>query len=283
MRSFSNFLLFEDILSNLPADSTLITSVANTLISPTVKLVEEDCGTLLGDIVDLNFEKEGLIELATGVPLTRARITQILHLGQYKAAVRNLHTCTSIGGVCRKCYAASHLGQTAPGINSQQNLDSLLNFANDIIVGNSTSLDIDLTVSDEDYDQAIVIQNGAVVTSGYSISGMTITFVTAPSYSDVFVVKFYRQTSEPLQGYLSKSYSGDLLGMKPLPTLPTIIRESLYTPLLPDGILSLMEMELHQFKAIPSTYIDYISKIHDRLERALFIIYLYAIFSNVQV
>lgn len=283
MRSFSNFLLFEDVLSNLPVDSTLLTSVASSIISPSIKVVEEDCGTLLGTFEETNFEKEGLIELATGDMLSRARITELISLSHYKVATRNLHSCISKDGICRKCFAASYLTKIAPDVNTQVRLESLLTYQNEIIAGDNTTNVKTLSLDKSEYDEVVVIKDGVILTSGYSILGNKITFTTTPTYSDVYVIRYYVETSEPLQGYLARSYSGDLLGMKPLPTLPTLVRESLYTSILPDGILSVMELELHQYKAIPSTYLDYISTIHDRLEKALFIIYLYAIFSNVQI
>lgn len=283
MRSFSNFLLFEDVLSNLPPESTLLTSVASSLMSPSVKIVEEDCGTLLGTFEETNFEKEGLIELATGDMLSRARITELISLSQYKVATRNLHSCISKNGICRKCYAASYITKPVPPLNTQIRLDSILTYQNEIIAGDNITNVKTLSLDESEYDLVVIIKDGAIVSSGYSISGNKLTFTTIPLYSDVYVIRYYTETSEPLQGYLARSYSGDLLGMKPLPTLPTLIKESLYTSILPDGILSVMELELHRYKAIPSTYLDYIGNIKDRLERALFIIYLYAIFSNVQI
>lgn len=276
-------MLFEDVLSGMPGSSVFLDSIANSLVSPTVKIVEEDCGTLLGEIVVLDFEKEGLVELATGVSLSRARITQLLGQGKYKVATRSLHSCISKNGICRKCYESLYLGETAPIVNTQVNLEASLNYQTDVVIGNGYSKDYVLTQSDSDFDKVIIFKNGVIQTTGFSIAGSTLSFPSNISYSDVYTVRFYRITSEPLQGYMARSYSGDLLGMKPLPTTSTIIRESLYPSIIPDSILTMMAMELAPFKAIPSTYLEYIDRIHDKLEKALFILYLYAIFSNIQI
>lgn len=283
MRSFSNFLLFEDVLSNLPAGSSLLQQAGDLLVNPMVKVVEDDCGTLLGEIMDLDFEKEGLVELATGVPLDRPRIAEILESGKYKVPIRTLHSCIAPGGICRACYEAQYLDRVAPPVNSQTKIDPLLNYQTDIIIGNNYATSFTLTESTDDFDDVIVIKNGLIATAGFTISGNQMIFAVAPTYTDVYVVRFYRETSEPLQGYMARSYSGDLLGMKPLPTLHTPIRESLYSTIISDGFLAMLQTELAPYKAIPSTYIEYIDRIHDKLEKTLFIIYLYAIFANVNV
>ena len=283
MRTYSNFLLFEDILSNLPPNSVFLSSIANSLISPAVKIIEEDCGTLLGDLVPLDFEKEGHVELATGDNLTRTRISQILTSGIYKVSLRSMHSCISKGGVCKKCYEASYLDKTAPAINTQVNLESSLNYQTDVIIGNGYSSDYELTQSEEDFDKVIVFKEGVIQSAGYGIIDNRIYFPTEIDPTDIYTIQFYKTTSEPLQGYMARSYSGDLLGMKPLPTLPTIIQESLYSQVIPDSILAIMVNELAPYKAIPSTFLEYIDKIHDKLEKALFILYIYAIFSNVQI
>lgn len=283
MRTYSNFLLFEDILSNLPEGSSLITSAAESIINPSVRVVEEDCGTLLGSVVDLDFEKEGLIEVATGMPLSRTRIYQLLESGIYKVAIRSLHSCNSKEGVCRKCLQGQYLDKVPAPVGSQIKIHSLLNYQSDLVMGNGHSPFFTLTESDLDYDKANVIKDGAVITSGFSIIGNRIYFDSVPTNLDVYVVRFYKETSDPLLGYIAKTYSGDLLGLKPLPTLSTLLKESMYQDIIPESLINMLQIELSPYKTIPSTFMEYIDKIHDKLEKALFIMYVYAIFSNVQV
>jgi len=133
------------------------------------------------------------------------------------------------------------------------------------------------------FDKVIIFKNGVIQSAGFGIVDDQLIFPSNISYSDIYTVRFYRETSEPLQGYIARSYSGDLLGMKPLPTTSTIIRESLYASIIPESILSMMLIELSPLKSIPSTYLEYVDRIHDKLEKALYILYLYAIFSNVQI
>lgn len=284
MRSYSNYLLFEDILDNLPVSSALLQQVATMLIYPSVTIIEEDCGTLLGKVVDLNFELEGFTELATGVSLSRTRINTLLSQGNYKIHIRDLHSCTSKGGICRKCYEATFLGETAKPINTITTLTPKLNYQTDLINGNNIKSTFTLSQTSDDYYSVLVIKDGAIYPdSEYVLGYDTITFITlpVPTTTEVYTIHYYKENSEPLLGYISKTYSGGLLGLQPLPALNLILNEKLYLSIVSDGFIPLMIKELNNYRTIPTTFLQYIDNIQDKLEKIIFMLLLYAVYGNI--
>lgn len=282
MRSFTNFLLFEDILEAIPDGSPLLTQTVNKLLSPVAEIIEEDCGTLLGEVVDISYELEGRVEVATNLPLSKTRINYLLSEGSYIVRIRTLHSCMSDGGICQKCYESNFIGDTAPEIGSRAPIDSYQVFQSDTIIGNGIKSEFELTQSEDDYDYAVVVKEGVIVTSGYSITGTTITFNSPLSINETYIVHFYSLTSQPFLGYIARTYSGGLLGIRPLPTLDLLLKPIYYQALFNDQILFRMVKEVEYIKEIPRTYIDYIDRIHDPLEKALYITYLYTIYKNIE-
>lgn len=285
-RTYANFLLFEDVLDNLPDDSaTIMKQAVDMLLNPTIQVVEEDCQTLLGRVVTTNYELEGLTSLATGLKLSRAYIDSLLSYGSYTVRIRDLHACNSHerGGICQKCYEATLMGETAPAVGTTFSIPTSLIYQSDVIVGNGYSKQYPLSQTEDDWYDVKVIQNGEIVDPGlYTLGFDYIEFPGILATNSIYVVHFFQENTEPFQGYIAKTYSGGLLGMEPLPTLPTMLRESLYYKMFPDTYIGLMLEELNQLKEIPSTYIDYIDRIHDRLEKVLYILYLYALYKNLQ-
>ena len=299
-RTYANFLLLEDILDNTEGTSPEFKQALNNLLSPIVRVVEEDCGTLLGKTVPTSFEIEGLIETATGSPLTRSRIEYILAQGQYTVGIRELHSCNSHtkNGICRVCYQGSFIGETAPVVGSLQRVTSSLIYQTDVLTGTgrpnfvidpnplhpvyATSFNLSQTRSE--YYDIKVIKDGLVVSDSlYQLGETFIRFPGTVPLNDSYVVHFYQENAEPFQGYVSKTYSGGLLGIEPLPTLKPLLRESLYTQLFMPQFIDSLYQEVSLLKAIPRTYLDYVNNTHDPLEKVLTIMYLYAIYSQVQI
>lgn len=285
-RTYANFLLFEDVLDNLPEDSaTIMKQAVEMLLNPSVKLVEEDCGTLLGKVVTTNYELEGLTSLATGFRLSRSYLDFLLSSGIYTVRIRDLHACNSHlkGGICRKCYEATLLGETAPEVGTSLTIATSLIYQSDIIIGNNYTKQFPLSQTEDDWYDVKVIRNGEVIDpSLYTLGFDYIEFpVTLPT-NEIYVVHFFQENAEPFQGYVSKTYSGGLLGMEPLPTLPTMLRETLYVDMFSDTFFGLMLEELRTLSSIPSTYMDFIDRIHDKLEKVLYVLYLYALYKNVE-
>jgi len=285
-RTYSNFLLFEDVLDNLPEDSSpILLQAVNFLLNPSTVIVEEDCGTLLGKVVQTNFELEGLTYLATGDKLSHSSIQSLLADGKYKIRIRDLHSCNSHlkGGVCQKCYEATLLGETAPLIGTALSIPTSLIYQSDLLIGNNYTSKFPVSQTEDDWYDLKVIHNGEIIDpSLYTIGFDFIQFPSILATNDTYVVHFLQENTEPFQGYVAKTYSGGILGMEPLPTLDTMLRESLYEAMFPDNFFSLMMEELKTLKTIPSTYSDYVERIHDKLERVLYVLYLYALYKNLE-
>lgn len=286
-RTYSNFLLFEEVLDNIPTVSPTMTQAVGILLNPLTTVVDEDCNTLLGEIVDTSYELEGLIEVATKSVLTRTRINQLLQQGKYKVGVRNLHTCLShtSGGICRLCYQGTFPGEAAPNVGSNISVPNMLIYQTDVIQGTGYASAFDLSETSDDWYEVKVVKNGVVLNEGpdYTLGDSGITFPSIPTNNDAYVVHFLKQNTDPYQGYIARTYSGALLGMEPLPTLKPVLRESLYEQQFSDSFLSMLIEEVKQFKAIPDTYLDYLERVHSRMEKVLLTLYLFAVYSNVEV
>lgn len=107
MRSYSNFLLFKNVLENLPTGSRIIQDAARMIMNPYITIIEADCGTLLGKIEKLSYALEGEIELGTQNRLTIARIGLLLSQGVTTIRIRSISTCTSKKGLCMACYTST--------------------------------------------------------------------------------------------------------------------------------------------------------------------------------
>lgn len=288
-RTYANFLLFEEVLDNIPTSSPVMRQAVGYLLNPMVKVVEEDCGTFLGEMVDTSLELQGKIETVTGDPLTAGRIIQLLSQGTYKVGIRNLTTCLShtSGGICRKCYAGTYLGDTAPAVGSNLSIPSSLIYQTDVLIGDGATTTFTLSETSDDWYSVKVINQGVIVPSSqYTLGYNTITFNTAPvldSTAGLYVVHFHKQNTDPFQGWIAKTYSGSLLGMQALPSLKPLLRMSLYEAQFSDSFVSMIVEETSKIKTIPVTYINYIDSIHDKMEKVLLALYLYAIYSNVVI
>lgn len=82
-------------------------------------------------------------------------------------------------------------------------------------------------------------------------------------------------------GYLTRSFSGSIIGAKPLQTPPLPIRESLVKSVLTPGILAFLHDEAFKLEGLPANYETYCRSIVDPLERALLTLALYSLYSNV--
>jgi hypothetical protein len=125
-RSFTNFLLFEGILDNLPDTNPRLVAFANKLLHPRVPIIEDDCETKLGDVVKLTRDAVGKVSLfsygtfeydsGSGVEFTTILADDILIDDQVtgllttftQISTRSMPTCTSEGGICRKCLRGSN-------------------------------------------------------------------------------------------------------------------------------------------------------------------------------
>lgn len=125
MRSLTNFLLMETIFDSIPPTNPKISSFASRVLSPSFKIVEDDCGTRLGRVISLGASAVGRVSLFSygtfsyqtsgGTVsetiemddiLTESKVTALL-TNQSTVATRSISTCTSTNGLCRKCIRGS--------------------------------------------------------------------------------------------------------------------------------------------------------------------------------
>jgi len=281
MRSYSNFLLFEDVLTNLPAGSDIILQAANTLVNPIVSIVANDCGTYLGSVIPLTYAALGKMELANSTPLTESRISTLLSQGVTTIRVRNTTTCISKGGLCSVCYQATSGIANTP-VGNFVTLTSEFVYQTDLIVGDGVNASYPVTQSSSQYTKTNV-SGGAYYPEVLSLTDTTITFNSVRQPTQTFALEYYQVSTDPLLEYIAKSYSGSLLGLSPLPSYQLQLKPSLYLSMFSDSQIQLLRNELDLYsKNIPPLYLEYCDKISDTLEKVLYILYIYAIYANVQ-
>jgi hypothetical protein len=285
MRTYSGFLLFEDVLDYISSTNTTIYNFALNVIKPIVTVVTSDCGTKIGRNIDVNFEIEGLIELATGLTISAARITSILSSGTYKIAVRDLHACVATTGICQSCFKGTYIDKPIPDIGSIVRLEPDYNYQTDVLVGNGVTTTFTLSESSANYIKAIVIINGVIQWSGYSIADTLLTFTSPLGFDTHAVIRFHKNTTQPFIGYLAQTYSGALMGLKALPTQLLHIRPSLLQSSFTDTEFMVVQQELKTVynDIIDPSYFDYLDKITDPLEKAIYISVLHGLYANVSI
>lgn len=212
IRTNTNFLIMRPLLENIPTTGSKIYSIADILFNPRVQIVETDCGSKVGKSVSVTLDLVGEISVNTGEVITEEYIDSLLEDGIYKTEIKTLSSCTSEGGICRKCYQAAYK-------------------------------------------------------------------VSAPSVGTLVVITPSSRLS--YWGYLTGSFSGSLIGAKPLQTPPLPVRGSLIKSMLTPGILHFLHEEVFKLELLPPNYEAYCRSIADPLERALLTITLYSLYSNV--
>lgn len=273
-RTFSNYLLFEGVLDSLASSSAnIVQSMANNLLTPLVKVVEEDCETSLGTYGELTFGDEGEIIIGQSTPLTYQDIYLLLSQGKYKVNFRKTNSCISKGGVCRTCLRGSMLGENIPSIGEYVKVIPEFNYRSERLQGTGTPSTFTLR---NDFDIAKVVVSGEV--TDILLPNKTSVVVDTPG---TFLIRYYTSDSTSLLGYLGRTFSGGLLGINPLPTPPLLIKESLYNDVLSDTQISILEEEVSNLSTIEDRFIDYSKDIHSKLEKSLFLLFLFAVFSDI--
>ncbi len=285
MRNYQSYLLLEDLFDYLPEPASSLYQFADSVFNPSVEVTEIDCGTTLGKITDITFGLVGYIELSTNDAITSSRVSYLLSQGTYKIALRNLHSCTAEGGVCQECYKGSFPYKSIPQINSVIKIPSEYTFSEDVFISDGVLLpSYELSIPEDSYSDIIVYVGDSLLDPiHYSITNNIITLDYIPDSGLHIVIKYITKSAKPFLSYLAKSYSGSLLGMKSLPTAPIVIRESLLKSMLSSTQLNTISSELERYKSIPESHLGFLDSIHDRLEKALFMIALFGIYSNVTV
>lgn len=278
----------EDLFDNLPEDSRTLYNEATQLFTPTVKIVEENCNTYLGGRISLDFSHIGQWDLALDRRLTRDDIEFFLNQGTYYRFVRNPPHCISPGGICQKCYMAVNPGEEVPKVDSLVKLNTYLVVATQYATLTEESNSFVLNTDGSDITRISVYVNDEY-TKDYTMSVLDsgeflVTLNSGVETGDTLFVRMFKDTASPYMSYLSSTYAGNLLGAAYLETGDLPARPALLKSRITESRLSTLEAELSKFSEyIPITYMDYIAKIKDPLERELYILALYGVFYDVGV
>lgn len=282
MRSYSSLLVFEDIFDYIPNQNKDLVSLASMVFTPNVPIVKTDCGTTLGLFQTVNYELEGSVELATGMVISRDRIDQLLYTGTYEIATRSLSTCIAPAGVCQACYHASNQTEDVPAIGSRVTIQPKYVSSTDVIKASAGDTTWPLTVADGSYQFTDIYIEGILQDpSTYSISNATLTFSMPLTTDNNIVVHYSSYNKAPYLVFLAETYSGSMLGMKPLPSQMLPIRSLLLGSLIPQNKLELIVEYTQEVDLIPQDYRDYLETINDTFEKTLYVIAINCIFANV--
>lgn len=307
MRTYAGFLLLEDLFDLLPTSNLDVTQFANSVFNPTVLVTETDCGTTLGKFIDVNTTAEGFTELAKDGLLStpgdalinRSRVEYLLGNGIYTIAIRDLHACTSIKrdnnnypvldsngrqipGICQKCYAGTFPNNPIPAVGTLTKVNSRYISGIDSYISSGASPSFPTSRTTDLYNGTEVFIDGIQQSpSTYSVTDQSLTLSASPSLGTNITLRYVNYSAKPYLGYLAETYSGGLLGMNPLATATTTLRPSLIKSVISDGQLDVMHDLVSQYHAISSSYLDFSDTIVDKLEKALFLIALYGVFSDV--
>lgn len=280
MRFYSGFLLLEDVYDNLPTTMTEINTFADSIFNPTLLVVSEDCQTQLGTLEKVDYIIEGKTELATGSIISKTRINDLLSVGTYTVATRDIRSCIQIGGICQACYVASFPLEPVPNVNDRVKVQSYYTVSTDVFICNGITNVYTLSLTPFDYTQLFIYNNG-VLQMGYTVVDTTLTMPSTLPINEILTVHYVATSVKPFFGYVARSYTGGLLGIKALPTESLIVRPSLVYSLISEGQINRIKSLLQSFNTIESTYYRFIDAIPDNLEKALYMIMLYGIYGNV--
>lgn len=281
-RNYSNFLMFEGVLENSTTNTSALSTLKKSVLTPQVSIVEGDCGTLLGNLTELTFNKEGSISLEDGnVALTRNMILSKFSSGQYFIKLRSSSTCISQDGVCQSCYYGSNIHTTPPTIGTLVQIPPVYEIVSEVIAGDGSTLTFPLTTDSSLYDYFLIVLDGVVVASGVTLLDGSLVFDTAPVLGSKYIIRHFRSSSLPLLGYFAKTYSGSLLGVKSMDTPRLPMRESLYLKAIDDGVLKMAVEEVKKIRGVPTTYLEYLSSVPSKLEQALLALYLNAVYGAI--
>lgn len=290
MRSFSSLLVFETAFDNMVSDDPVLNNMQQQVFEPEYDIVEYACDTNLGEVIDVNFEAEGRVELATGDRLNHYRIRELLEQGVYLVRTRTLSTCISNGGVCAACYSASRPKENVPQVGDRVTVLPLFDKGSEVIGPIDVGSTYDLSLGPSSYDSVLVFVDGGIAAEdSYTISDKKLTVVYNPSPPSegggprhpYLVIRYQSLTRVPYMLWLANTYSGSLLGIKPLPGPLLSVRSLLLSESLKDSPIDTLLADTKLIQAIPANMLEYAAGTQDVLERSLFLIALRAIYDSV--
>lgn len=112
VRSHANSILLENFFRQqaMSDRSPLIKKMATKFLTPAIKVVEEDCKTLVGRNVSSDDDSMlGLLALDTNTIIDEEYLIKKYEAGIFDIRVRDSSACTSKGGVCRRCLHGTYV------------------------------------------------------------------------------------------------------------------------------------------------------------------------------
>ena len=229
----------------------------------------------------MSIRAEGEIRLDTGVPITHTSLLSLTSGGATSVAVRTSYSCISLGGICQKCLAASRPKLGVVTLGSNITLKPELQVDIVLLTSGAGATTITLPYSTTEYDVLYIYNNGVLVgTSAYSISGNVLSWTSPFGSNTDLVCKFYVNSNIGYYYWLSKTYSGSLLGLKPLLQIPPPVKYSLLINLINNADIDVISQALNTSSISDQDTVLYIPSIKDPLEKAIFVITLASVFLN---
>lgn len=279
-RNYTNSLLFESALDTIGPSNPLLFETANDLFRPRVKIVEEDCSTLLGQSIYNSFRAVGLTETETGTPLTEARLQTLVAAGVAYVNVRSLDTCISKGGVCRVCLRSSRPDIVVPAVGFSYNVQPQIILDNSRLIAIVNQGSVELAYDPSQFDKIYVYANGVLMNpSLYLVNGKELIFAVRFLVDTIIIVKYLVYSNIQYYYWVADTYSGSLLGIKSIQNLGLPIRKLLLETLINKYNIETLTDRLNSSNLISQEdFVTYIPQIKDPVESAVFVILLNSVF-----
>lgn len=280
-RDFSNTLLFEAALDSIQTTNPILFSVSQALFNPSVDIIEEDCGTLLGNEVPSTFRSVGYTEVSTGLQVGPTRLSTLLSSGIPTGQVRTSYTCISPGGVCRVCAASSFPRAVIPPVGNRFKIspEVILDINQVTVVTNQ--LFVPLAYDASMYDTLYVFESGELVSElEYYISGKTLVLTNPAPADTVLTLRYLVFSNSQFYHWLCGTYSGSLLGVRQLQKTLLPIKKQILQSKIPTEDLESLIRDLKESSIGAEDSVQYIDSIKDPVEKAIFTILLASIFLN---
>lgn len=119
VRSYATSMMLENLFKQKSMPDLLpnVKAFTTKILQPTVKIVEEDCHTMIGRNVSADdYSMIGLLALDTDELIDEQYLIDKYENNIFAIRVRDTCACTSNGGVCRKCLHGTYirLGMNLP-------------------------------------------------------------------------------------------------------------------------------------------------------------------------
>lgn len=286
MRSYTATLLFEQAIDFVAPSAGDVYTAIQRIFNPSVPIIEEDCGTLLGERLPLSMDLIGRLELQSNTLVTKSRLNQAVEDGVEKLNIRSLSSCISKGGICQSCYVATNTG-VAPAIGTYTTVPPRFILQTEHQILQTGTSETTISYAPEEYDLIRVYVNGSrrVSGTGYTLDGKTLTLTPAipaePGSDGLFgtlTVRYFVETMAPYVYWLGTKFSGSLLGLAALPTQRFPIRKDLMASVLPVGDVEYLVDRVMTSPLTPAPVKSYLPNITDPLEKAVFVALLASIF-----